>query len=234
MYEAVQKSKTGVGDNISWTGWQVYTRRLLIILSVFLGITWASFCNEIEDHGWDENDPQKCYHFNDITYKTSTTSWIWVVGLSIYEAALIWSFADREGTFPKRIEHQGDRLEGFFKHWQDVCSKKAVGISCKCMLGRFQRLLYGYFATTFFWMMVRFIQLSRVLISVWSYGDSDRRGFFLAYYALIIWDTWDIIMLKVMNEALVEDETKIGFGQVLPLVLLIQIPLSMLDIWKGK
>ncbi|KAH7241202.1 hypothetical protein BKA59DRAFT_401253 [Fusarium tricinctum] len=169
MYEAVEELNTALSST-SRTKWRAYTRRLLIIVSVFLGISWASLSNKLEADNWNENDPQKCYHFNDITSS----------------------------------------------------------------LAQFLRLLYGRFASFFFWIMFRFVCMVRVLISVWSYGDSDVRGFFIVYYVFVIWNTWDIIMLKVMNQPLVEDETKIGFGQVLLLVLLVQILLNIVDIWKSK
>ncbi|KAJ0134217.1 Uncharacterized protein HZ326_22720 [Fusarium oxysporum f. sp. albedinis] len=233
MYEAVEELNTALSST-SWTKWRAYTRRLLIIVSVFLGISWASLSNKLEADNWNENDPQKCYHFNDITYKSVVMPWVWIAGLGIYQAALIWSFVDRKGTFPGIWKEKGKGLEDFFKDRKNGCSKKNVKISCRSSLAQFLRLLYGRFATFFFWIMFRFVCLARVLISVWSYGDGDVRGFFIVYYVFVIWNTWDIIMLKVMNQPLVEDETKIGFGQVLPLVLLVQILLNIVDIWKGK
>ncbi|KAH6714602.1 hypothetical protein BKA61DRAFT_575334 [Leptodontidium sp. MPI-SDFR-AT-0119] len=80
---------------------------------------------------------------------------------------------------------------------------------------------------------------------LWSFVDRDRKAE-RKYHGLFKpeenqregnlsnsrWNTWDIIMLKVLNEHLVNNETKIGFGQVLPLVLLAQIGLNIVDIWK--
>lgn len=41
-------------------------------------------------------------------------------------------------------------------------------------------------------------------------------------------------MRKTMNADMVGDESKMGFGQVLPSVLFIQILFDIVDIWKGK
>ncbi|KAJ9419625.1 hypothetical protein QL093DRAFT_2370693 [Fusarium oxysporum] len=231
MYQAVKELNTALSST-SWTKWRAYTRRLLIIVSVFLGITWASLSNKLETDNWNEDDPQKCYHFNDITYNSVVLPWIWIAGLGIYQAALIWSFVDRKGTFSGIWKGKGKDLEDFFKDRTNDCFKKNVKISCRFSLAQFLRLLYRLFATFLFWILFRFVWLARVLISVWSYGDSDVRGFFIVYYAFVIWNTYDIIMLKIINQPLVEDETKMGFGQVLPLVLLVQILLNILDIWK--
>ena len=224
MYEAIPDSAT------TWTKWRVYTRRLLIVVSVFLGIAWCSSSIILEaDPHWNEKDPRKCHHYNDITYKDTAKpyTWTWIAGLGIYQAALILSFVDykdhkdhedREGRFSgkwfsKEWKSLGKAPENFFKEKLKHCSNKA--------------------AKKFFWIMIRFAWLSRTLISVWSYGDSDKPEYYFFYYVFISWDTWDIIMLKVMNGPLVKDETKMGFGQVLPLVLLVQIFLNVVDIWKS-
>uniref|UniRef100_A0A0D2XSX0 Uncharacterized protein n=1 Tax=Fusarium oxysporum (strain Fo5176) TaxID=660025 RepID=A0A0D2XSX0_FUSOF len=54
---------------------------------------------------WNEDDPQKCYHFNDITYNSVVLPWIWIAGLGIYQAALIWSFVDRKALGGRRDEN---------------------------------------------------------------------------------------------------------------------------------
>lgn len=247
MYEAVPTSGTSTDmaptvatqtdattiniANKDWTVWRVYTRRVFIVISVALGIAWSTSSAILEIHGWDERDPNRCYDYNDATYNNQGKYYngVMLVGLFFYFVSLLLSFVDRDGKVATKYHALSERVlgvpEGKLCDYVEAVKKQRGGFN----LSNSQlwlALLWGLV----YWA----VRIIRVIIAVWSYGDSHSPEFFIFYYLFVSWNTWDIIMLKVLNEHLVDDETKIGFGQVLPLVLLVQIGLNIVDIWKGK
>jgi hypothetical protein len=217
--------------NNDWTVWRVYTRRVFIVISVTLGIAWSTSSAILEIHGWDESDPSRCYEYNDATYNDRGKYYngVMLVGLFFYFVSLLLSFVDREGKVATKYHALSERVlkvpEDKLCDYVEAVKKQRGGFN----LSNSQlwlALLWGLV----YWA----VRIIRVIIAVWSYGDSHSPEFFLFYYLFLSWNTWDIIMLKVLNEHLVDDETKMGFGQVLPLVLLVQIGLNIVDICKGK
>jgi hypothetical protein len=218
--------------NKDWTLWRIYTRRMFIVISVALGIAWSTSSAILEFHGWDESDPNRCYDFNDATYLNQGIYYngVMLIGLFFYFVSLLFSFVDRNGKAATKYQNLFEKnILKFPKdklcHYVDAVKKQGGGFN----LSNSQLWL------TLLWGLVYWaVRMIRSIIAVWSYGDSRSPEFFLFYYLFASWNTWDIIMLKVLNKHLVDDETKMGFGQVLPLVLLAQIGLNIVDIWKGK
>jgi hypothetical protein len=217
--------------NKDWTVWRVYTRRVFIVISVALGIAWSASSAILEIHGWDERDPNKCYDYNDATYNNQGIYYngVMLVGLFLYFASLLLSFVDRDGKVATKYNE-------LFESFLEIPEGKLCDYveALKEQRGGFN-LSHSQLWLALIWGLVYWAaRILRGIIAVWSYGDSHSPEFFLFYYLFVSWNTWDIIMLKVLNEHLVSDETKMGFGQVLPLVLLAQIGLNIVDIWKGK
>jgi hypothetical protein len=152
-----------------------------------------------------------------------------LVGLFLYFLSLLLSFVDRDGKvstkynalFESVLAIPEDKLCDYVE-----AVKKQGGVFNLSNSQLWLALLWG--------LVYLAVRILRGIIAVWSYGDSHSPEFFLFFYLFVSWNTWDIIMLKVLNEHLVGDETKMGFGQVLPLILLAQIVLNIVDIWKGK
>jgi hypothetical protein len=247
MYEAVGSPITsaapagatptsGTAANSDWTAWRVYTRRLFIAISVALGFAWSLSTMVIELQHWDETDPQKCYNYNDATFNRDGMyySGVMLFGLLVYFVSLLLSFLKKGGTIANRYNSWFAALVDFPKnkrqHYAKAISKLPATSSGSNSGDRFT-----YHIAAICWGIVYCLaRFTRGVVSVWSYGDSHSPEFFVFYYMFVAWNTWDLIMLKVMNASLVDDETKMGFGQVLALILLVQILLNVIDIWKGK
>jgi hypothetical protein len=211
-------------ESTEWTTWRVYARRVLITICVALGLAWATSSLIIETQNWNEEDPERCYYYNDVTYTNEAVFYTgaMLIGLLIYWVLLLFSFWDQEGiasqSYNSWFESIIDRSEMKRYHHAQASPMWSTKIAA------------------FFWRMVSWaLRILRGIIAVWSYGKSPSPEFFVLYYVFVSWNTWDIIMLKVSNKPLVDDkETETGFGQVLAIVILYQIFLNVVDIWKGK
>jgi hypothetical protein len=217
--------------NKDWTVWRVYTRRIFIVISVALGIAWSTSSAILEIHGWDERDPNRCYDYNDATYNNQGKYYngVMLVGLLFYFVSLLLTFVDRGGKVAKKYHYLFDRFLGTLWDKPRDCLE-----AVNQQPGEFKTSNSELWLALLWGLVYWAVRIIRSIIAVWSYGDSRSPELFLFYYLFVGWNTWDIIMLKVLNEHLVGDETRMGFGQVLPLVLLSQIGLNIVDIWKGK
>jgi len=97
---------------------------------------------------------------------------------------------------------------------------------------RFPRLFH-YFLKAFFNLLLCIWRAVRLFLALWAWGDSQSILIVLAYFGFAAWNTYDIIDLKKSNWYLVQDESAWGFGQVLPVVLLLLVFLNILDAVKG-
>jgi hypothetical protein len=67
-------------------------------------------------------------------------------------------------------------------------------------------------------------------LAVWSFGEGFYPVDICVYAAWAAWNTYNILDMKLINvQFLTDSETKWGFGQVLPLVLLASIAFGMFD-----
>ncbi|OAL54620.1 hypothetical protein IQ07DRAFT_273879 [Pyrenochaeta sp. DS3sAY3a] len=226
MYDALD------GLDSSWTKWRVYVRRLLITLNVALGIVYLSSSIQLENHYWDNSNPERCYT-SVYNGNYEPFDWFWIVGLGFYELALLVSFVDTKARFATEYNRS-------LKNFVDVFHQSAIrrygkiaALPPKSDYKILMLRLRHYLISAALWLLFIVFWVIRQLISVWTYGDGQTAIYLLFYFIFVGWNTYDILMLKIMNARLMEDrKAKMGFGQVLPLFLLLQIPLCVLDIWK--
>lgn len=70
-------------------------------------------------------------------------------------------------------------------------------------------------------------------MTLWAIGDSESLLVILLLFGFLGWNTYDIIDAKVSNRHLVTNETTWGFGQVLPVIMLILVVLNIFDVVQG-
>ncbi|OJJ78638.1 uncharacterized protein ASPGLDRAFT_138495, partial [Aspergillus glaucus CBS 516.65] len=72
-------------------------------------------------------------------------------------------------------------------------------------------------------------------LATWSYGDGFIPFTWFIYVGLNVWYTLDVVSLWAWNKPLISaEEQGWGFGQVLPLVLILSIGINALDIFRGE
>ncbi|KAM7205905.1 hypothetical protein V8F33_000735 [Rhypophila sp. PSN 637] len=69
-------------------------------------------------------------------------------------------------------------------------------------------------------------------LAIWCYGDGFYPLLWFCYFGFNVWNTISVISLLIMNHPLVDhEEMDWGFGQVLPVVLLLAIVFVTLDVF---
>lgn len=70
-------------------------------------------------------------------------------------------------------------------------------------------------------------------LAIWTYGDGFYPLLWLCYFCFNVWNTLAVVSLIVLNRPLVDhEEMDWGFGQVLPVVLLLAIVFVWVDVFS--
>ena len=74
-------------------------------------------------------------------------------------------------------------------------------------------------------------------LAVWSYGDSFLPATWLILVIFNVWNTFDVLDLRLLNQPIIKDkevESRMGFGQILPLVMITSIIFNTVDQFFGE
>lgn len=212
-------------------------RRIGVVVSIILAMVFQSIINIREKQDWFFLRSGYCYFSHD-----DTESWPWVAGASLYAICLLlnivpasrpwvqryhWGVRRMQGHLVKRWKKSVSALHASYVqpvNWSDVFDLRSLlhtvyrvasfGLTSLCLI--------------FYWLLVQFM-------AVWSFGDGFYPLLTLGYIGFAIWTTFDILDLKLSNRSLIDgQETSWGFGQILPMVLLITIAYNALDALQGK
>ena len=217
-------------DDVQYTR-RVTVRRIGVLVSVVLAVVFQSIINIREEQDWSFLRSGSCYFTHD-----DTSNWPWVAGVSLYAIclSLIIIPASRpwvrqyllgvrrvQGHLVQRWSKSASALQACYVHpvnWSDVFDivyrTASFGLISLCLM--------------VYWLLLQFM-------AAWSFGDGFYPLLTLGYTGFAIWTTFDILDLKLSNRALIEgQETRWGFGQILPMVLLITIAYNALDAFKGR
>jgi hypothetical protein len=208
-------------ENTKMDSVRITVRRAITLVSVMLGLAFQGYINHRERNAnWDDEVPGRCYNFSD-----GTSSWPWVVGGALYAIALLLVISPI--TRPGVLWYHNKSIE--LQRWlYERCGKECFFFMMTWSLREFIMLVLTIFGFAFWWGL-------RVFLSVWSYGDSDYPFFLLFYVGFGVWNTYDALSLRALNRHLIDgDETKWGFGQVLPVVLMAAILVNGVDIYRGE
>jgi hypothetical protein len=210
---------------------KIFVRRLVIFMSCVLGITFQCMV-QVRETGplWDDSTKEHCYRWRD-----DTSAWPWVGGTSIYAFALLlvmipparpWVHKYLDGTRDGLHDLKDKLIIQYHEFRMPLPPHGRTGPFTAHII-KFLLLAFVALAFGFCWIIAQFL-------SIWSYGDGWNPLLLLAYTGFGIWNTFDVVTLKVLNKPLIDgDELKMGFGQVLPLVLVVQIGFNIIDLWEG-
>lgn len=216
---------------------KVFIRRLAVLSSCILGLSFQCLVIVRENNRWDDDIDEHCYRWRD-----DTSIWPWIAGSSVYTATLlvvmvpqfrpkiegylIWKDRKLQGLTDELVKQHDlfklstSQLSSPSAHSFTAWSGRASRLTC---------LLLAALRLSVFWTTIQFL-------GIWSYGDGYLPLFVLAYFCFNIQNTFDVITLKTLNIDLIMegDELKMGFGQVLPLLLFVQLGFIFVDLWEGK
>ena len=206
---------------------RVIMRRTGILISVILGLAFQSIINIRESRDWNFLGKGSCF-----LEHHDSSSWPWVVGTAVYAVSPLFTIIPFSRIWVSNYHVILDRGQAALVKWQrknldtlrsallhPASGHHSLKNKVFCLLA----LITSSLSVTFYWLLRQFL-------AVWSYGGSFGPFFILIYIAYLVWNTYDIIDLKVSNKALINgSETHWGFGQVLPLVLMTAIGYAAVD-----
>lgn len=215
-------------------------RTSTILVSVTLSLAFQIIAVLRENytwHGqeWEISASGRCYRSNDHT--NIANSWLWIAGLLVYAVFLLLELRESSRVMVRIF---GEDLI----HWLDFVRRNERWKSGNEEMFRplletaHQRPLLAVLGTMC-WCIAEIIRLSLKVVvflvlqfvAVWSFGSGGYGVEVLVYIAFVIWSTFDIIDLKLMNKTLViGEESSWGFGQILPMVLLAALGFGLVDI----
>lgn len=219
-------------------------RRLVIIAASAANITWQIYVywRENESSQWPEADEDdvpdgRCYRFLDRSNPRFALVF-WGLGQFIFTLALCLCLSRRtnwvNGRVLVAIELVALWLQGWLVHFRNLCygPQEAPSPTAQRLGQRGGAALMvvacGFAVALWF--------LFRQLLDVWSYGEGFYPFSWLVYVALLIYNTWGVASLMELNRSMVADNELAtwGFGQVLPIVILLSIAYTAVDVFAGK
>lgn len=223
-------------NDMKYTG-RAAVRRIGVLVSVVLGLAFQCIINIRQRQDWFFLRPGYCYIFHD-----HSSSWPWVAGTSIYAVSLALVIIPASRPWVQKYLQVVHRIQGHLvERWKksatalQTCYFQPVnGYNMSHMRSLlrivFRMAVFGLNSLCLFvyWLFHQFM-------AVWSYGNGFYPLLILVYFGYAIWNTFDILDLKLSNRSLIDgQETSWGFGQILPIVLLIMIGYNTIDAFQGK
>ena len=223
-------------NNIKYKG-RATVRKIGVLVSVVLGIAFQCIVNVRESREWFFLLPGHCY----LTHDHSST-WPWVVGASVYAVALFLTLVPvtrpwvEEYLMAVRNAQSKlvDQWKNSFSALQSDTFQSIPGANRSSMRAillvtfRIAHFTALSFFVVLYWLFLQFL-------SAWSYGDGFYPLLILVYIGFAAWQTFDILDLKLSNRSLVSGkETSWGFGQVLPMVLLLTVMYNAIDAFESS
>lgn len=219
-------------------------RRATILASCLLSVVWQLRILRREDPeyggSWDDypgpgDDARAdwlCYRYRD-----GTALLPWTVGEVLFSIALSFSLFDRtwkinekyvqvtEGIQKKLItwlRKYVARLTGSLDDFTLTPTRVAVTIFHILLVA-----LLGFFIALYW--------ISSQWVAVWSYGDGFYPVLWFIYIGFNAWTTFDILSLYTMNWVLLPaEEHAWGFGQVLPIIMILSVVYNVMDIFRPE
>ncbi|KAK0903592.1 hypothetical protein LTR02_007540 [Friedmanniomyces endolithicus] len=230
-FETVFEKSLRTASALDWWGLvRTQVRRSAILVSLVLGL--VNNITLMLDNQWDSETSGLCYHYND--FSSMNSQWFWIAGT--------WSTARTavEVAFPKvtlaldRVDEWAARSERWLirrtrQAWGDV-SAVPMSISGVQKRGGFVQPCLSVLLTLGWAICVIFWWLLRQFLATWAVGVGTPAVTAVANSAFLVWNMEDVISTKVLNIPLgIDSGPPWGFGQVLPMVLLLAVLLTGLD-----
>lgn len=217
-------------------------RGVIIIISVLLSIVFQSSSNIRQWRNWNTEVSGLCYRYKYVD-STEWLAWFWVAGLvifAIHESVNLSSWARRKlakvlGAIDKitgKIDSNYTKSSRYFTDLLHDISRYDSTLNWLQAVSKLISIL-----ATILRRLVQFISfLLGNLVAVWATGHGSHGIQMIFYFGLTLWNTLDIIDLKISNKKLLEhstdgsdNETTWKFGQILSLALMGMSVLSAID-----
>jgi hypothetical protein len=220
--------------------WALLLRRATVLASSIMSIVWQFrlYFRETASKVWSD-DVGPCFRYLDRSNPLFGTIF-WPTGLTIFCVALASSLFEQTRWADKWYFLATEWVSQFlWSRFQAALNRDEIvnnGTSTtsrsppkllKAILKVMEVLASGLAVTVYF----LFLQL----LDVWSYGNGFYPLTWLAYFGLYCWNVLDIVSAVLLNRELIQDEEWAwGFGQILPMVLILSVLFLVVDVIRGK
>ena len=208
-------------------------RRLAVLLSMVLGVVYLTYTTVMQSRHWDSEKSGACYRYND-----HTPPWLWIPGTIFHAIVLALIIIPKTRLVVGRYR---DKTSKWCTQLWDALYEEKKGLkhlkfkfqNNKFSFYNLQQYIIGVCRVIFAAALFAMYWLGLNFVSVWGFGDGHPVLFTLLYFLVVFQDSYDVISMKVLNKSLIlGDESAMSFGQILPLVLLIQIFIAAVDAWR--
>jgi hypothetical protein len=210
-------------------GWRSISRRVILFFSGALAVAFQIRVIIREGKTWNDNNGP-CYNYLD-----STSSIPWVPGLIIYCVALISLIIPKlrplNSKYLDFIKSRRTLLKHRFNYEWITLTQAATHISLCPSFREIRKVVFAFGRTSLSCILLVMFLLVAQGLEIWAYGDGFYPLTWLIVLGLDAWSTLDVISLWKLNAHLIvgNEQSKWGFGQVLPWVMNITVLLSCVD-----
>ena len=211
---------------------RITIRRAGVLVSVVLGLVFQCIINIRESRDWNFLGEGACFLHHD-----RSTTWPWVAGAAVYAVFLLLIIIPTTRSWIKCYSALFDRGQGALIEWQKK-SFHALHTRLSRPASKCNNLLSSALPSKAVYLVLVLITSSSVILlwllrqflNIWSFGDGSGLPLVFFYIVFLFWDAYEIIDVKLTNRVLIiGNETHWGFGQILPLVLMVTIGYAAVD-----
>lgn len=114
---------------------------------------------------------------------------------------------------------------------QDISTRNSAANTIICRFTRLITIPFAILTIAINVIILLVVFLLCQLLAIWTYGDGFYPLLWFAYFCFNIWNTFAVISIMVLNQDLINhEELEWGFGQILPLVLMLSIVFVAVDV----
>ncbi|KAB5566705.1 hypothetical protein GE09DRAFT_744351 [Coniochaeta sp. 2T2.1] len=220
--------------------WVLFLRRATVLTSSILNIIWQFriYYRETASRVWDD-EFGPCFRYLDRSDPLFSTIF-WTAGLSLFCFALATSLFKQTRWVNEWYFAATEWLSQVLWNWlqaalaRNVPDSEHISGAVRALrkmltfLLKVVEVLASALVVTVYFLVVQ-------LLDVWSYGSGFYPLTWFAYFAFYAWNVFDIVSAVVLNHGLIEDEEwSWGFGQILPLVLILGVLFSAVDVFRAS
>ena len=231
-------------ENAKWLA----TRRLTILVGSLANLGWQAFVYK-QEMAWDYwSDSRRWGDSGDVCFKypgggdPTFLLVFWGVGQLLFTISLALSTHPWTNQVNENILSDLEQLAGRFqrrfsgarKTWKAVTTAKEQSVTRRAW-----NILRSTVTVVAWSVSVILSFLFLQLLDVWSFGEASYPFSWAVYVLLMAWDTFYALALVKLNQPIIENGERTGemspwgFGQVLPLVMLLSVVYTAVDALKG-
>lgn len=201
---------------------RVRIRRAGVLVSVFLGLVFQCIIKYRESRYWNFLGEGACFLYHD-----RSSTWPWGIGTAVYAVCLMLLIIPTTRSWMKHYSALFDSGQEALIEWQkrslQALRNNLLSSALPSKTVSLILVLVSSSSVILFWLLRQFLDM-------WTFGNGFGPFRVVFYVAILIWDAYDMLDVKLTNRDLINgNETRWGFGQILPLVLMVTIIYAAVD-----